>query len=382
MAKSEPKRGFDNLINTTTGAFAASASGAASTPYETGPKMINNRQSVYRVPLSMVMPDRFQARFTLPYEIRNAFYDGEINWAEATRRWLAMAEQDRLVRRELDELTFLGDSLHDTGQIKPVTGQVVTENGRDVFRMLTGERRFWATAIKAVKDGTQEEPYVLAIIDNQPTLEKQIAENMAYKALTQVGKARAAARIVLAANDIHPQPGQSEFAFFRMVADYRLSDETRQQLQDTLQLERTYYGRLMKFFDLPEHLLEICDRAEMPERVLREIMAYDPKTWEPAVRYYAERDGRTYMDVHAFLERLAGNEQPRTPRPPADPATKAARAVRRALLNLDEIPQEDKLGALADALVGDVSPDQARQLLGAVSELQKALSVRVKNLAG
>lgn len=379
MGKREPGKGFDNLISTTTGAFAASST--EETPSAgSAPKMVNNRQSVYRVPLAMVRPDRFQARFTLPHPIRQDFYSGAISWEDATRRWLEMAKKDRLIRREVEELTFLGDSLHDEGQIKPVTGQVISENGRDIFLMLTGERRFWATAIKAVLDGSREEPYVLAIIDNQPTVAKQIAENMAYKALTAAGKARAAARIVLEANGVKPQPDEDEYAYFRKVTELRLDDDTRRELQDTLQMERTYYGRLMKFFELPEGLLEVCDRSEMPERVLREIMQFERKLWEPGVLYFAEQEGRSYLQVHAYLERLAGREKVRTARPPADPATKSARAVRRALFALEDIPQDDKVGALADAMVGDIDQDQARKLLGTLTELQKAVAIRVKNL--
>lgn len=380
MAKKQVKKSFDNLITTTTDAFAASMIEQDDASGQETPKMITNRQSVYRVPLAMVMTDRYQARFTLPYSIREAFHAGEIDWAETTRRWMAMAQDDRLIKREIEELTYLGESLHDLGQIKPVTGQVISINGQDVFRLLTGERRFWATAIKTIQDEDKQEPYVLAIIDNQPTLEKQIAENMAYKALTAVGKARAAARIVLAANDVTPQADEDEFTYFRKIFEMRLSDETRQRLQDTLHLERTYYGRLMKFFELPLHLLEVCDRAEMPERVLREIMAYDSQYWEPGVMYYAERDGRTYLDVHTYMERLSGKAQTRKPRPPVDPATKSARAMRRALFAIEDIPQEDKIGALADAILGDVDQAQAHQLLGAVNELQKALAIRVKNI--
>ncbi len=380
MAKRERPTGFDNLINTTTEAFAASAVEKTAELSADVPKMVNNRQSVYRVPLSMILPDRFQARFTLPHAIRKAFYAGQINWAEATKRWLKLSKKDRLVRREIEELTFLGESLQDEGQIKPITGQVFTEDGREVFKMLTGERRFWATAIKAVTDGSQEEPYILAIIDNEPTLEKQIAENMAYKALNAVGKARAAARIVLEGNGVSPEPDEDEYAYFRKVFNVRLSEEARQALQEALQLERTYFGRLMKFFDLPEPVLEICDRAEMPERVLREIMQYDKKHWKAGVVYYAGKDGRTYNDVHVYMDRISGKVQSRKPRPPVDPATKSARAVRRAIFSLEDIPQEDKIGALADAMLGDVDRDQARKLLGAISDLQKALSIRVKNM--
>lgn len=374
------KKGFGDLISLTSDAFNASTAEKEPREEEQTPKMLSNRQSVYRVPLSMIKPDRFQARFLLPFELREAFFRQEIDWEETVRKWMALAEQDRLVRREIEELIALGDSLHDTGQIKPVTGQVINEDGREVFKMLTGERRFWATAFQSVLSGRKDEPYVLAIIDNQPSLEKQIAENMAYKALTPVGKARAAARIVLESNGIQPNESFDEYSYFRQVLDVRLSDETKDMLLKTLQLERTYYGRLMKFFELPQDLLEICDRAEMPERVLREIMQYDAKFWPAAVRYYAEHDGRTYQDVHAFLERISGREKTRKVRLPADPATKSARSIKRVFLNLDELPQDDKLGSIADALVSEVAPEDARRMVGQMEQLTEALKVRVNNL--
>ena len=374
------KRGFGDLINLTSDAFNASTAEKEQREEDQTPKMLSNRQSVYRVPLSMIKPDRFQARFLLPFELREAFFRQEIDWEETVRKWMALAEQDRLVRREIEELIALGDSLHDTGQIKPITGQVINEDGREVFKMLTGERRFWATAFQSVLSGRKDEPYVLAIIDNQPSLEKQIAENMAYKALTPVGKARAAARIVLESNGIQPNESLDEYSYFRQVLDVRLSDETKDMLLKTLQLERTYYGRLMKFFELPQDLLEICDRAEMPERVLREIMQYDAKFWPAAVRYYAEHDGRTYQDVHAFLERISGREKSRKVRLPADPATKSARSLKRVFLNLDELPQEDKLGSIADALVSEVAPEDARRMVGQMEQLTEAIKVRVNNL--
>ena len=374
------KRGFGDLISLTSDAFNASTAEKEQGEEDQTPKILSNRQSVYRVPLSMIKPDRFQARFLLPFELREAFFRQEIDWEETVHKWMALAEQDRLVRREIEELIALGDSLHDTGQIKPITGQVINEDGREVFKMLTGERRFWATAFQSVLSGRKDEPYVLAIIDNQPSLEKQIAENMAYKALTPVGKARAAARIVLESNGIQPNESLDEYSYFRQVLDVRLSDETKEMLLKTLQLERTYYGRLMKFFELPQDLLEICDRAEMPERVLREIMQYDAKFWPAAVRYYAEHDGRTYQDVHAFLERISGREKTRKVRLPADPATKSARSLKRVFLNLDELPQEDKLGSIADALVSEVAPEDARRMVGQMEQLTEALKVRVNNL--
>ena len=378
MAKTEKPR-FDNLISVTSDAFNASAETQENYDPNT-PKMVNHRQSVYRVPLSMVRPDRFQARLILPLALRKDFYSGIATWNEVVRNWFELARNDRLIAQEIAELTVLGDSLHDTGQIKPVTGQVVSENGHDVFRMLTGERRFWATAIKAVLEDQVTEPYVLALIDNQPSIEKQIAENMAYKALTPVGKARAAARLVLESHQIQPGETESETAFFRRVTDVRLDDGTKDLLQKTLQLERTYFGRLMKFFELDEKDLEIADKSEMPERVLREIMQYDRALWSDAVAFYAAHEGRTYQDVHAFLERQSGHEVGRKARIPLDPTTKSARSLRRLLNGIEDLPADDKPGSIADALLGDVDREEARQLVARMETLTAALKQRLESL--
>lgn len=377
----DPKKSFGSLIDITSEAFESSQEQDVQPVFDT-PKMVNNRQSVYRVPLSMIRPDRFQARLLLPLQLRDKFYSGENTWRETAQEWLNLAKGDRLVRRELTELIALGDSLHDTGQIKPVTGQVVNMDGVDLFNMLTGERRFWATAIKAVSEASEAEPYVLALIDNQPTLEKQIAENMAYKALTPVGKARAAARLVLEANQVKPTPGESEKEYFRKIADLRLNDEARDLLQKTLQMERTYFGRLMRFFELPDDALELADRSEMPERVLREIMRYDTRLWVPAVIYFAEYDNRTYLDVQAFLERESGKTQTRQARIPADPLTKFARSLKRVLLSMDELTQEDKPGSLADALLGDSDKKEAQQLADKIEALHKAIQQRLPAMTG
>ena len=375
----EIKRNFGSLLETTTDAFESSQV-TEEQIIPSGPKMINNRQSVYRVPVSMIRPDRFQARILLPLPLRTAFYSGTRTWRETVQDWFALAKTDRLNRRMLDELIVLGDSLHDTGQIKPVTGQIVNEDGRDVFKMLTGERRFWATAIQAVLSESPDEPYVLGLIDNQPSLEKQIAENMAYKALTPVGKARAAARLVLEANQIEPAEGEKEVDFFRRVTDLRLNDEVKEVLQKNLQMERTYFGRLMNFFALPEASLELADRAEMPERVLREIMRYDASLWPAAVEYFAEFDNRSYLDVQAFLERESGKTQTRKPRIPADPLTKSARSLKKVLLGMDELPQEDKSGSLADALIGDSDKKEAQEMADKIAALSQAVQMRVKAL--
>jgi hypothetical protein len=376
----ETKINFEKLINTTTDAFSTRTETAELEVGIETPKMINNRQSVFRVPLEMIRPDRFQARLLLPLALREEFFSGQLEWRGTVEAWFGLAERDWLIKRELDELVALGDSLADIGQIKPVTGQLLNIDGKDCFQLLTGERRFWATAIRTVKDPKNTEPYVLALVDNQPTLAKQIAENMAYKALTPVGKARAAARIVLEANSLKPLPGMDETEYYRQVTEVRLDEVTRESLQKTLGLDRIYYGRLMKFFDLPATLLELADRAEMPERVLREIVAYEPSLWPGALAYYTEHEGRTYLDVHTWLETQLGRIRARSPRLPKDPATKSARAIKRVILNLDELPDEDKVGSLADAILSESDKVEMAKIVERLDGLNAALKQRMEGL--
>lgn len=168
--------------------------------------------------------------------------------------------------------------------------------------------------------------------------------------------------------------------FFRRVADVRLDDGTKDLLQKNLQLERTYYGRLMKFFELDEKELEVADKSEMPERVLREIMQYDRALWADAVAFYAAHEGRTYLDVHAFLERQSGHEVGRKARIPLDPTTKSARSLRRLLNGIEDLPADDKPGSIADALLGDVDREEARQLVARMETLTAAMKRRLESL--
>ena len=108
----------------------------------------------------------------------------------------------------------------------------------------------------------------------------------------------------------------------------RLDDETKDMLQKTPQMERTYYGRLMKFFELDERELEIADKSGMPERLARDhgMIAH----YGQMQSIYASHEGRSYQDVHAFLSARLGRKWGASAYP-VDPTTKSARSLRRLL---------------------------------------------------
>ncbi len=168
----------------------------------------------------------------------------------------------------------LGRSLDQDGQIKPITGSFIKdEAGQQIFLILTGERRFWATVIRSVMAGEEDEPQVLALVDTDPTVRKQILENITHKPLTAIGKARAIARIILEEADIFPVADEPEDVYFKKMFDVKTTAETAQLIEETLGISQYQYYRFRKLLELPIELQYLADQADIPEGILRQLMA-------------------------------------------------------------------------------------------------------------
>ena len=55
-------------------------------------------------------------------------------------------------------------------------------------------------------------------------------------------------------------------------------------------------------------------------------------------------------------------------------------ALRRVLLGMDDLPHEDKLGSLADAVVGDTDKGEARKILSRLESLTAAVKLRLEGM--
>ncbi|MBS3750818.1 MAG: hypothetical protein KGY39_04840, partial [Anaerolineales bacterium] len=70
-----------------------------------------NRTSSSRivsVPLSQILPDRFQPRPILPLDLKDAYYSGDADWRETAQTWLGRADTDPGVQSRVDTLLELG----------------------------------------------------------------------------------------------------------------------------------------------------------------------------------------------------------------------------------------------------------------------------------
>lgn len=379
MAKKfEEGIGVNNLLKNAGDTFQRPAANTIAEKQEQ-PSMVNLRQTMYGVKLSAVRPDPYQARHVLPLPLREPFYNGTVSWVETVNQWLQLASQQPWVALAIQELDYLSDSITKVGQIKPITGKIIREGEVSVFRLLTGERRFWATAIGAVKSGNIDpEPVITAIVDNNPSVAKQIQENTAYKPLTSAGKARATARLILEASQIFPDERESSYIYHRKALDVRISEEVNRQIQEVMGFDRQHFYHLKKYLELPEDLIEMCELSDLPERVLREIVTFDAAFWRPAIEWFSQNPEASSAAVVEYIKSCQADQKThRAPRPTADPVTKLARGVFRTFSQLDELPQDNSVGAVASAMVADHKPEEIRQLVSQLNALGAAIQQRL-----
>jgi hypothetical protein len=345
-----------------------------------------NRQSTYSIQISAIRPDRYQARHVLPRQLREKYFDGKFDWRETAVKWIELARKDKLVRNELDELMQLGRSLDQDGQIKPITGHFTKdENGQQIFKILTGERRFWAIAIRAIMAGDENEPDVLALVDEDPTVRKQILENITHKPLTAIGKARAISRIILEEAGVHPEPGETEDVYFQKMFDVKTTAETAQLIEETLGISQYQYYRFRKLLELPLNLQYLSDQADIPEGILRQIMALSPEEQEKAVEYYLKQEEPpSVREFKRILEEDALDQAPtqkRKPRTPSPPVVKIARSLNRSISTIMEEMESDPefLEKTASEIVGSLNQSDVKQAVSVLEDLIKRINLRNKN---
>ena len=340
-------------------------------------------ERIERLKPSEMLPDRFQPRRLLPSNIRISFYSGEIDCYEAARRWITLARQDRAYQTQIDNLLMMGESFEEHGQIKPITGSWVTAaDGRFVFVIETGERRFWAACLRAVMEKADQEPQLRVEVVEKPTRQRQVIENRHAEMPSAVGHACEIASLILAELDIQPSADKAdEFDYFRQARSQRMPAGLWEKVTPVMQLSRPRMVQLLNLLQFPTHLLELADRYRLPERVLREILSQPEEKWESLLRT-SIRENLTSDEIEEAArsqksEKTESNEKPKNKK--KIPSLVAAGGLRRfinALRKLEEIDQAQTLDELADELV--VS-GQAEETLYWIEELHNLVKVRLDN---
>lgn len=336
-------------------------------------------ERIERVKPSQMLPDRFQPRRLLPAALRQAFFSGRMDCYQAAKEWIALSKRENSMRGEVERLLAMGESFDEHGQIKPITGSwSALDDGRYIFIIETGERRFWAACLMAVRDRLKEEPLLRVEVVEQPTRQRQVLENRHAEPPSAVGQACEVAALILAELGIAPDMRTNdEFDYFRKARAQRMPAGLWEKIMPVMQLTRPRMVQLLNILQFPTPLLEIADRYRLPERVLREILPVPRENWERLL-LIAIQEQLTSEQV-AEMSTHHPQANPRTARAGGTPypgrvATSGLRRFTNAIAELDEVSQAEALDEVADLIVG---AGQGEGLLFLLDELARLVQIRL-----
>jgi len=348
---------------------------------------------IVNVPLGQIIPDQFQPRPILPLEIKEPFINGEIDWQEAAALWLKMAEEDPAVSYRVNTLVDLGETFTEHGQIKTVTGVWEKVNGKTVFHLETGERRFWATALSAVKEGLNEEPYLESreIDDQRRSRERQVVENIHAESPTAVARAREIASLVLSKLELpeekDPLRGGNigEYDYFRSVLDLKsLTGKNKmptgiwEKIGEVMGLSRPVMVRHLDILKLPNELQYLADLNRLSERVLREIIKLPAGQWEKVIKK-AVKDSLTAQEMSDYVNQQPGQRKGKpVKRPIESPTQVAARRIRLFFKSAQEETVREKLGEVATNFAAGMKDAQILEAASLLEDLASKLRQRTK----
>ena len=345
------------------------------TPKEDLPEV----ERIERLKPSQMLPDRFQPRHLLPHPLRGAFFSWQIDCYQAAAKWLSLARGERSYQAEVNRLLAMGESFEDHGQIKAITGTwISTSDGRYIFLIETGERRFWAACLRTVAGHSQEEPLLRVEVVAHPTRQRQVLENRHAEAPSAVGQACEIAVLILSELDIRPDPSLAdEFEYFRRAQAQRMPEGLWERVTPIMQLTRPRMVQLLNVLKLPTPLLELADRYRLPERVLRPILAAPQEQRERMLRL-SIRNNLTSDEVEDLVrppdERVRPHAQAVGAVQPGRMAVSGLRRFANALSELDEFTRAQALDEIADELV---ARHQADDLMALLDELSRLVQVRL-----
>ncbi len=274
------------------------------------PQNLNgNAIHVERILLEMVRPDPVQPRRVLPESIHLRFHQNQITPTQAMRELVQIvqiaarhrgrpfnnllellpnADDERddepavnLTPEEvfLRDLVNLAITIRDDGQVNPLTVVDVSQGVTRLFRIETGERRYWATWLLRdfIPNYTGDGMIPCIIIPaNRSSVFRQAKENTARSGLTAVALARQAALLLLTVHSYEIPAYAVENDFYRQALELDLrgkreyTDVVLSAMGGMGKMQFSQYKALLK---LSDEALELADRYSIEEYRLRPVLA-------------------------------------------------------------------------------------------------------------
>ncbi len=280
----------------------------------------DNTIRVERILLEMVRPDPVQPRRVLPESIHLRFHQNQITPTQALRELVQIvqiaarhrgrpfnnllellpnADDERddeptvtLTPEEvfLRDLVNLAITIRDDGQVNPLTVVDVSQGVTRLFRIETGERRYWATWLLRdfIPNYTGDGMIPCIIIPaNRSSVFRQAKENTARSGLTAVALARQAALLLLTVHGYEIPAYAVENDFYRQALELDLRSKreyTEAVLSAMGGIKRGQFSYIKGLLRLSDEALELADRHAIEEGRLRYVTTIAPEYHAEIVR--------------------------------------------------------------------------------------------------
>jgi len=271
---------------------------------EDSPQLFNDDSTrVERILLDLVRPDPIQPRRVLPDKVHHAFHENRLTPSQSLREMVQIAqvaarqrgrpfsnllellpdpehenESDiKLTPEEelLRDLVNLAVTIRDDGQVNPITVVDVTEGVTRLYRIETGERRYWATWIlRDFIPGYDGDGMIDCIVvpADQSSIFRQAKENTARKSLSAIAMARQAALLLLTVNGYDIPAYAVNNDFYRQALDLRIPRGAGEVIYSAMGgIDKVYFSYIKKLLYLCDQAMELADRHNLDEGVLRVI---------------------------------------------------------------------------------------------------------------
>lgn len=231
----------------------------------------------------------------------------------------------------LRDLVHLAVTIRDDGQVNPLTVVDVSVGASNLYRIETGERRYWATWLlrdfipNSNSDGTI--PCII-VPSNTASVFRQAKENTTRSGLTAIAMARQAALLLLAVNgkEIPDQAVGHDFYRQALDLDLRGKNDAKQAVLAAMGgIGLMQFSRYKSLLNLSDEAMELADRHAIDERKLRYVAAMPVDTHLEFVRQIIDRN-LTSRQIEAMCADVEKSDDVEDTEQLSPKATKMARS--------------------------------------------------------
>ena len=362
--------------------------------------LADNGIRVERILLEMIRPDPVQPRRVLPDRIHYKFHENRMTPTQALRELVQFAQvsarqqgrpfanvlellpdpesdtedPDKLSPEEdtLRDLVNLAVTIRDDGQVNPLTVVDVSQGVTRLFRIETGERRYWAAwLLRDFFHGYDSDGMIDCIVvpAEKSSVFRQAKENTARKGLTAMAMARQAALLLLTVHEYEIPLHAVNNDFYRQALELRIPRGHAETVYSAMgSITKQRFNQHKDLLRLSDEALELADRHDLDEYTLRPVLQLPEEAHAEMVQHIVQFNlsGRQVRDI---IER--GDEDTKD----IEHEVVTAPHVKKFIASMQKMTNNDE----ADFVRGLMTHENTAKVAKARLEDTIAFLVRVKN---